>query len=289
MTPFSHFCRRAAKMVNALSIDAVAVGVLWQAIFTRSFRSDWPTLFESVTLALTLWLIYTADHLLDASRLDLDRRHTFRHRFHHQHQRILIAAWIAITIADAGLIVATLDDSLIRWGLALAAVVLGYGASVHFRPGSKPVFGKEVQVGSIFACGVGLLAWDHQPSIELTIATGLAAVLFSANCVSVALAESEADRQQDFPSLANQIPTAAKSIPRILAALSIAAVVLTLTGAVPAFVSCSIAISSLMLAWIASPRQQTVGAPVTHLYRSSPPILLADAMLLIPIGLWWWA
>ncbi|TWU51214.1 hypothetical protein [Rubripirellula reticaptiva] len=289
MTPFTRLCRRAARNVNALSIDAVAVGVLWQAIFTRSFRADWPTFFESITLAMTLWLIYTADHLLDATRLNLDRRHTFRHRFHHQHQRVLAALWILVTVVDTGLIIATLDDSLIRWGLALAGAVLSYGASVHFRSGQKPVIGKEVQVGSIFAIGVGLLAWDHQPSVDLAIATSLAAVLFSSNCVLVGLAESEADRQQDFPSLANQIPAAAKATPKILVTLFFVALAVTLTGTVPKFVSCSIAISSLMLACTATPRQQFSVKQTASRYRSSPSIVLADAMLMVPIGLWWWA
>ncbi|TWU48799.1 hypothetical protein Poly51_47030 [Rubripirellula tenax] len=279
------------RWMNALSIDAVVVGVLWQTLFACSFRGSWPTIPESVTLGTTLWLIYTADHLLDARSLDIDRMHTFRHLVHLRHRSALVALWSFLTVCDAVAIITWLPDSLIRWGLGMAAAVLVYGAGVHFRPKTKIWLAKEFQVGILFAIGVGLLAWDHAPSVSLLFATMLCAVLFSANCIIVAHFDREADREQQFSSIATKQVAAVRYLPTVMAAVATIAIAGAAVNALPRLIACSIVISSVMLAALAHAsciEASTTDATLAN-NRFNVRHGLADATLIAPILIGWLA
>lgn len=196
---------------SLLSIDAVLVAVVWQTLFTRTFLGRSPSVAEAWALGSTVWLIYVADRLLDASRLDLTRPHTLRHRFHHRHARVFWTVWVLVLMVAVAVVVGQLSPALIQSGLMLATAVLIYGAGVHFFPrdghgdrGQRRLIPKEIQVGVLFAIGVSLLAWTHvcvsdsSAGGSLLLATILAAVLFSFNCLLVSRWEAAVDEAQTF-------------------------------------------------------------------------------------------
>jgi len=45
-----------------------------------------------ISLGLTVWIIYTADHLLDAKKFKNKMRLTERHRFHQRHFKVITAS-----------------------------------------------------------------------------------------------------------------------------------------------------------------------------------------------------
>ena len=106
-----------ASWINVLSLDAVYVAVVWQALFARTFVHRWPRWHETATLALAVWLIYVGDRLLDARQLDASRPHLLRHRMHADKAGTFAAAWAAGCLA-AGVVAW-------RWGRK--------GASHRFR------------------------------------------------------------------------------------------------------------------------------------------------------------
>ncbi|TWT92976.1 hypothetical protein [Neorhodopirellula pilleata] len=196
---------------SLMSIDAVLVAVVWQALFTRTFLDRSPTFAQAWALGSTVWLIYVADRLLDASRLDLTRPHTLRHRFHHRHARTFAIVWVLVLIVAVTVVVVGLSPALIRAGLILATAVLMYGAGVHFVPrngdaerGRRRFVPKEIRVGVLFAFGVSLSAWTHVSVSDpdaigaLFLATVAAAVLFSLNCLLVSRWEAGLDEAQSF-------------------------------------------------------------------------------------------
>lgn len=202
---------------SLVSIDAVLVAVVWQTLFTRTFLDRSPAIAEVWSLGSAVWLIYVADRLLDASRLDLTRPHTLRHRFHHRHARTFCVIWVLVLIVTVAVVVSQLSFALIQAGLMLAAAVLVYGAGVHFLPRTddrdpdqcrfipNALFTlKEIQVGVLFAAGVSLVSWTHvlvndsSARGALFLATVIAAVLFSVNCLLVAHWEAVIDRAQSF-------------------------------------------------------------------------------------------
>jgi hypothetical protein len=189
-----------ACWLNVLSLDAVLVALLWQFVFIFSFCGRTPRWYESFGLASVVWLIYVADRLLDGSRLDLSRPHLVRHRMHHQFASVWVMAWIVVLLIASSVVVLWMDAVVIRMGLLVAALVLAYGAGVHFWPGRaavRHVFAKEVQVGVIFAAGVSLISWLEAPGVSLGLACVASALLFTVNCWAVAERESVADQNYD--------------------------------------------------------------------------------------------
>ncbi|MEO8269100.1 MAG: hypothetical protein ABI557_05235 [Aureliella sp.] len=221
-----------AAWPSLLSLDAVFVAVVWQQLLMRSFCSRSSTWPEMVSLTLSVWLIYVADRLLDAAKLDLAQPHTLRHRFYHRHRPLFLGLWCAVLVINTFVVVRYLPVEILRNGLVLGAAVLAYGASVHFsannstnratEPLGKPRFEwlclpKEIRVGTLFALGVSLTVWTQLsvslPSsagsgsrtvsslCTLAAATCAIAVLFSCNCVLVARFERAIDQAQSFPSI----------------------------------------------------------------------------------------
>ncbi len=223
---------------NVLSLDAVFVAAAWQQLLMRVFcnrSARWP---ESIALSLTVWLIYVADRLLDAAKLDVEQPHTLRHRFYRRYGRIFVWLWILGLLLNTLVVVRYLPTDLLHNGLLLASAVLVYGASVHFSSKrardasalgvsvsgssqhSKTCIPKEVRVGVLFALGVSLATWTQlssdlqypfgatgiidQPIWPLVATTCVLAVLFSWNCILVARFDREYDRAQAFPSIATR-------------------------------------------------------------------------------------
>ena len=292
--------------LSLLSLDAVAVAVTWQAMLVVSFLNRWPVWSESLALGSTVWLIYVADRLLDGSRLDISRPHTLRHRFYHDHAKLLIAGWVIVLTVVSMVVFTQLSFDLIRWGLLLAAAVLIYGAGVHFVPTSRrddvEMLGKqtsktsnrrsrvpkEVQVGLLFSLGVSLVVWpetyDAWSQIQLVLTTLVAAILFTTNCFLVSYWEQELDRAQSFAVTQVSQPTGRVYLALIIAliAMPIIGVVAKLpTALVAAFACCSLAMfwtinrnDQVISVAQASPDEQTVYFDVRG--------IVIDASLWIP-------
>lgn len=210
---------------SVLSLDAMMVAVVWQQLLMRGFCHRGATWPECLSLGATVWLIYVADRLLDAARLDLNSPHTLRHGFYLRHRRIFLTSWILVLAMSAFVVAHYLPHELLRAGLLLAAAVLIYGASVHFSPlRSHAVFDspphlatgmrvpKEIRVGVLFAMGVSLSVWTAliaggaggRVLVALAVTTCVLAVLFGGNCVLVAKFERELDQAQSFASIVTE-------------------------------------------------------------------------------------
>jgi hypothetical protein len=218
---------------SMLSLDAVMVAMVWQQLLMRAFchrGSTWP---EAGSLGATVWLIYVADRLLDAARLNLYVPHTLRHGFHLRHRKVFLPLWIVVLAINAFVVTHYLPHELLRGGLLLASAVLIYGASVHFSPLRSHMFAgaarrrpswrhipKEVRVGFLFALGVSLSVWTElfasgegwQNMGPLAITTCVLTVLFGCNCMLVARFERELDRAQSFASMVTANPKSNGSV-----------------------------------------------------------------------------
>ncbi|MCC9643869.1 hypothetical protein LOC71_16405 [Rhodopirellula sp. JC740] len=207
---------------NVLSLDAVTVAVLWQAVFLLSFCDRLPKRHESFSLGAVVWLIYVADRLLDGSRLDLSEPHLVRHRMHREFAGRWVIAWCLVLALACAVVVSWLDTAVVRMGLMVGASVMIYGAGVHFWPGGSPrkrVIEKELQVGAIFAAGVSLIAWKEAASWPLALATVASAGLFTANCWLVAERESTADQNFHGAGLKHRFRMVAVSVAVVVWAL----------------------------------------------------------------------
>lgn len=169
---------------NLLSLDAPAVALVWQILFARCFQVPVDAL-ASLLLVLTVWLIYAADHTLDAWK---GRSTAPRHEFHRRHWRLLFPIWMTVLVLTAWLAVVRLSAGVFwRGGILLAGVGLHF-AVVHAGRRRWP---KEAAVAILFALGASLVAWGR----VRTPADGAAILLFSGlcwmNCIAIQKWESD--------------------------------------------------------------------------------------------------
>lgn len=151
---------RAYRLLNILSID-VAVGAVVCALFFAKIFDVSIIPFGLISLGLTVWIIYTADHLLDAYKIQRPAS-TERHRFHQQHFKKLIVFLIVALVIDA-IQLAFIRKVVLLEGLALAIIVI-----VYFLAHRYLKFFKEVIGAVLYSGGVLLIPWSVNNGIAST-------------------------------------------------------------------------------------------------------------------------
>lgn len=211
---------------TALSLDAPVVALLWQWFFARSFGL-WLTPSEMFLLFATVWLIYTADRLLDSLKLDVAKQHTYRHAFYYHYRRPLSAIWLLILGLVTILSLAELSPHLLQLGLLTLSFSLLYGFGIHrFKPSLSS--SKELQIGAVFALGTLVVFIPQLPLTQLWLPWLSFALLCSFNCYLIALAEKPLDRAQGAPSLAQQFSRLEPLLKCLLPAFTLALSLLAL-------------------------------------------------------------
>ena len=140
-------------MLRILSLDvvigAVASGSLVIWWLEHPMAIGW-----WLSLPLSVWVIYTADHLMDAHRLK-ERAHTPRHLFHHQHFRSILVCWLIGIGICLFLLPFFINQQILTFGLGMGVLVLGHLGLVRLIGNRISwLFHKELGVGMIYACGI---------------------------------------------------------------------------------------------------------------------------------------
>ena len=151
MSPLFRFFQR----VNILSLDIVG-GAISSALFFGQILDVQIKSIGLVALGLTVWVIYTIDHLRDARKI-VRPAATLRHRFHQENFRVLLFIVVVAIIADAFAIF-FIRRQVFEWGLVLTAAValyLAFHRSLRFL--------KEFFVALLYTAGVLLLSVTVSP------------------------------------------------------------------------------------------------------------------------------
>jgi hypothetical protein len=142
------------QKANVLSLDVTA-GALVCALFFAKVFSVSIGFFELTALGLTVWIIYTIDHLRDARKIPSPAS-TTRHRFHQVHfntlRRLLVLAIILDTVT-----LYFMRIQILKWGIVLAG-----GVFVYLVTQQSLKFLKEILISVLFTCGILL------PSVSIT-------------------------------------------------------------------------------------------------------------------------
>lgn len=142
--------KRLIQLIQNLSLDVTAGAVISSLFVAKVFevRLTRPML---IGLGAAIWLIYTADHLLDAKKSALPSYNS-RHQFHKQYKTaISLFALLVFLVGIANL--AFLPLKTIYLGFALAALVGLYLGSVHlFKP--RWAWHKEMLAAIIYTVGI---------------------------------------------------------------------------------------------------------------------------------------
>jgi 4-hydroxybenzoate polyprenyltransferase len=142
------------RLINILSLDVVAGSVCCAIYFSQIFQVRILP-YGLVALGLTVWIIYTTDHLRDARKIGRAAS-SDRHRFHQQFATPLLVLMILALVADVAMLF-FIRTQVFIWGAGLTIFVALYLA-LHRRI----FYLKEIFVALMYTIGVLL------PSIAVT-------------------------------------------------------------------------------------------------------------------------
>lgn len=150
--------KRFYRLLNILSIDVVLGAVCCGAWFARYFGVELKV-YALMSLGLTVWIIYSADHLLDAYKMKHEAS-TLRHRFHQKYFKQLSMMLLLAGIIDFVLLF------FIRAQVLQAGVFLICVVGIYLLLNRWLTYLKEIAVATLYCGGVLL------PALSL-IETGL--------------------------------------------------------------------------------------------------------------------
>jgi len=140
---------QAYRLLNILSIDIVVGAVVCALFFAKIFGVKvFP--YGLISLGLTVWIIYTADHLLDAKKVQ-QAASTERHRFHQKYFKVLFMLMIVAAVVDFAQLF-FIREKVFETGLMLSA-----GVIIYFFIQRYLKFLKEISGALLYASGVLLI------------------------------------------------------------------------------------------------------------------------------------
>ncbi len=133
------------QLVNILSLDVVAGSVI-SALFFAQLLGTSVCLCTLFALALTVWIIYTIDHLRDAMTIPIAS--TDRHRFHQKHFKPIVMILLTIMVIDF-ILIWFVPSHVLLYGVTLWIIVLLYLILQRYLK-----FLKEFFVACLYTMGV---------------------------------------------------------------------------------------------------------------------------------------
>ena len=155
------FFSRLYQHINILSLDVVAGAVISALFFARIFEVHISN-HVLAALAVTVWIIYTIDHLRDAESIAAPAS-TDRHRFHQQHFKAIAAIVVSMIALNVVLLI-FLPREILLAGAVLGIVVFFY---LVFQRYLK--FLKEIFVACLYTAGVMLPSLPYALDILLPV------------------------------------------------------------------------------------------------------------------------
>lgn len=138
---------------SILSLDVV-VGAVIGAAFVSRILGVHPDGWYYLILALSVWILYTADHLVDAWRLK-ENAHTDRHLFHFRNFNLLVFLIMGLASIDLIIIWLKLPSKIIIVGVFLLFISGAYLGFLSFLKSKRSIFlQKELIIAIVYTSGV---------------------------------------------------------------------------------------------------------------------------------------
>jgi len=117
------------RRIHFLSLDIVAGALASSCIAAGLFDSS-PDWAWWLSLAMTVWILYTGDHILDAWKHRKSPQREL-HRFIFRNRRNLLWFLGVVTVADLLVVFNLLETAYLKFGMVLAGGVLLFYATRH--------------------------------------------------------------------------------------------------------------------------------------------------------------
>lgn len=191
--------RTFLRDLNLLSIDVAAGAAIGAAFFARILHVRlYPQAYA--VLGLTVWIIYTCDHLLDAYLLKKPAS-TARHRLHQRHFKLLAGLVVAAIAANLVLVV-FIRRELMMPGFLVAVVCCAYLLLSRWLR-----FAKEVVGTLLYSSGVLLpaMSLNSDVSFDQGVIIAQFVVIVFINMLLFARMSYETDIRDNHQSLITTI------------------------------------------------------------------------------------
>jgi 4-hydroxybenzoate polyprenyltransferase len=141
------------QMLNILSIDVVIGAVAGGVMAVRLLHVN-PGFALWIILPLSVWIIYTTDHLIDGFRLK-NSSHTVRHFFHYYYSKQTGILIILLSVVNIVLIALYLKRPVFYFGIYAGFITVVYLIIVYFSKNIKSfLLQKEFFVAVIYSAGI---------------------------------------------------------------------------------------------------------------------------------------
>lgn len=143
-----------------MATGAVCCAAWFAVLFEVNLRP-----YALISLGLTVWIIYTIDHLLDARKVK-EPASTDRHRFHQENFTLLFGVVVLAIVLDL-FFVFFIRRIVFQSGIILSCIMV-----VYFLLQQYLRYFKEFIIAILFSCGVMLPSWalaPIRPDVELTL------------------------------------------------------------------------------------------------------------------------
>ena len=137
--------------MNALSIDVV-IGALLSGLFVKSIIPFEVAGVYWIVLPLSVWIIYTTDHLVDAARLK-SSANTDRHLFHYTYIRTFLILVSLFSMLVLTLVFLYLPIEVFYFGLSTGAFSILYFSFLHVSK-QQAILPKEIIVAFVYTTGI---------------------------------------------------------------------------------------------------------------------------------------
>lgn len=181
---------------NMISLDAPLVAVLWLGAFGTAFSAPLG-IAHFVVLFFCVWCLYTTDRLIDAMKLKAGDvspgLQTHRHHFMWRRARLFAFLLFFVGFIGAFLAVTHMERPIFGAGMmVMVAAVAYFGAFVSPLGNKKPLPGKEVAGGILFAAGTTLPVFaDYSGTLPVIPAVALFGALCALNLLMIASNEGD--------------------------------------------------------------------------------------------------
>jgi len=136
-----------------LSMDVVLGAVASGSMVVYVLGKPMPWIWW-VALPIAVWVIYTADHLMDAYRLQ-GEAHTPRHLFHHTYFKPIGIIWLLLLLSCMSWIAYLVPTNMLYLGFLMGLLVVLHLALVSLIGSHTSwLLHKELGVGLIYALGI---------------------------------------------------------------------------------------------------------------------------------------
>jgi 4-hydroxybenzoate polyprenyltransferase len=267
------------KILNTLSID-VSLGAMACSLFFFKVFTVKTDLISggTISLGVTVWLIYTIDHVLDARRIK-STASTDRHRFH-QKNITSICYVIAVISSINFVLLFFLPLRLLENGLWLAVGVVIYLALqktlYYFKELlAALLYSAGILIGSISLASMPLQLDELLLIVHFTITVFIGLLLFSYFDHS----NDKQDGQQSFSTLAGKKNTVAIIIVLLIINFILATIIA---------IACKLTISATITILSINLGLLTILLKRNYFLVNDRYRLIGDALFFIPIISVWW-